>query len=80
MNAEHLIMLLMALGVANAHAKLPQPSPEEQAAAAQKKAAQQAHATDCEESQSDRSAREKTPVLPGCASQCDSAVHSFCGR
>lgn len=42
MNAEHLIMLLMALGVAHAHARLPQPSPEEQAAAEQKKSAQQA--------------------------------------
>ncbi|MGQ0524339.1 MAG: hypothetical protein ACT4P8_11860 [Betaproteobacteria bacterium] len=42
MNAEPLIMILMALGIASAHAKLPPPSPEEQAAAEQKKAAQQA--------------------------------------
>jgi hypothetical protein len=41
-NAEPLIMMLMALGIASAHAKLPPPSPEEQAAAEQKKAAQQA--------------------------------------
>jgi hypothetical protein len=41
-NVEHVIMLLMALGIANAHAKLPPPSPEEQAAVEKKKAAQQA--------------------------------------
>ena len=42
MNAEHVIMLLMALGIANAHAKLPPPTPEEQVAMEKKKAAQQA--------------------------------------
>ncbi|MGQ0749970.1 MAG: hypothetical protein ACT4PS_05490 [Betaproteobacteria bacterium] len=42
MNAEYVIMLLMALGIANAQAKLPQPTPEEQAAVEKKKAAQQA--------------------------------------
>ena len=40
MNVEHLVMFLMALGIANAHAKLPPPSPEEQAAAEKQKAAQ----------------------------------------
>ena len=42
MNPESLIMVLMALGIANAHAKLPPSSPEEQAAVEKKKAAQQA--------------------------------------
>lgn len=40
--AEPLVILLMALGIAGAHAKLPAPSPEEQAAVEKKKAAQQA--------------------------------------
>lgn len=42
MNPEPLIMILMALGIASAHAKLPPPSPEEQAVVEKKKAAQQA--------------------------------------
>jgi hypothetical protein len=41
-SAESLIMLLMTLSMASAEAKLPPPTPEEQAAVAQKKAAQQA--------------------------------------
>lgn len=42
MNPESLIMVLMALGIATAHAKLPPPGPDEQAAVEKKKAAQQA--------------------------------------
>lgn len=41
-SAEFFVMLMLALGIANAHARLPPPSPEEKAAMEQKKAAQQA--------------------------------------
>ena len=41
-SAEALVMILFALGIATVHAKLPAPTPEEQAAVEKKKAAQQA--------------------------------------
>ena len=40
--AEQLVMMLMTLGMAAAHAKLPAPTPEEAAAVQKQKAAQQA--------------------------------------